>query len=73
MAGVVDDEHARNRAASSAMHNILSGDGNQRFKDSKFMEFMAQVKSGDIKFEDNTVISRQEKVSIRTLHHHANW
>ena len=55
-AGVVDDEHARNRAASSAMHNILNGDGNQRFKDSKFMEFMAQVKSGDIKFEDNAVI-----------------
>jgi len=52
----VCDEHARTRAAAARMHGTLSADEDPRFQNSKFMEFMAQVKSGEIKFEDNTVV-----------------
>ena len=53
---MTDDEHARTRAAAARMHGTLSADEDPRFQNSKFMEFMAQVKSGEIKFEDNTVV-----------------
>jgi hypothetical protein len=60
----VSDDAEATRRATQDMVRVLGQ--NSKFRDSEFFDFMSKVSSGELKFENNTVV--QDPVRQRHTH-----